>query len=420
MISRRTFRVFIVLAALSFVGVLLTQIIWMKKAYYQKKDEFNRQLTIALQEVVRDVLKYNNTFTMPPNPVNQLTENYYAVMVNDLIDPSVLDHFIRQEFNKFHISESYAYSIYDCSNKQLVYGGYYSENLKEESANSFKFPAVKLDNNYFTIYFPNIKMDLFSDMGLWIYLSLLVLLILIFFTYSFFVITRQKRMSEVQRDFINNMAHEIRTPLTTIGISADGIESNVNKNNEKVVIFANIIKEEAVRMKLQLEKILGLEEGIKLKNDWVDPNKVIFDCAQKIQLLNNLVDDQFTLNLIKEPIHVFVDPFHFSQVCSNLIENAIKYSPTEIQISLSTYISNGKFVLCVQDKGLGIAPKYQKQIFHRFFRVPYGNIHQVKGFGIGLFYVKQIAKAQGGQVRLESALGLGSKFFIELPKFKYV
>ena len=420
MISRGTFRVFIVLAALSFVGVLLTQIIWMNNSYSQKKEEFNRQLTLALQEVVRDVLKFNNTLTMPPNPVSQLTENYYAVMVNDLIDPSVLDHFIRQEFNRFHIAEAYAYSIYDCSNKQLVYGGYYSENLKEESANSYKFPPVKLDNNYFTIYFPNIKMDLFSDMGLWIYLSLLVLLILIFFTYSFFVITRQKRLSEIQRDFINNMAHEIRTPLTTIGISVDGIEANIDEHKDKVVIFSKIIKEEAIRMKLQLEKILGLEEGIKLKSEWVNPNTLIYACAQKIQLLNNLTEEQFTLNLTNETIEALIDPFHFSQVCSNLLENAIKYSPSKIHITVSSSVLNGKFVLCVQDKGLGIAPKYQKQIFDRFFRVPYGNIHQVKGFGIGLFYVKQITQAQGGQVNVESALGIGSKFFVELPKIKHV
>jgi two-component system phosphate regulon sensor histidine kinase PhoR len=131
MISRKAFRIFLVLAFLSFTGVLTTQIIWVKNAYSQKKEEFNLQLTLALQEVVRDILQYNNTKTIPANPVNQLTENHYAVMVNDLIDPAVLDHFIKEEFARFNIKEAYAYSIYDCSNKRLVYGGYYKENLKD-------------------------------------------------------------------------------------------------------------------------------------------------------------------------------------------------------------------------------------------------------------------------------------------------
>ncbi|OYU97145.1 MAG: hypothetical protein CFE21_02305 [Bacteroidetes bacterium B1(2017)] len=415
MISRRTFRVFIVLAALSFAGVLFTQVIWMKKAYSQKREDFNRQLTLALQEVVRDVLKYNNTETMPPNPVSQLTENYFAVMVNDLIDPSVLDHFIKIELNRFHINEPYAYSIYDCSNKQLVYGGYYKESLKVESANAYKFPPFKFDNYYFTIYFPNIKMGLFSDMGLWIYLSLLVLLILIFFTYSFFVITRQKRLSEVQRDFINNMAHEIRTPLTTIGMSVTGIETNLQNHQDKVLIYSQIIKDESAKLKMQLERILGLDEGAKLEKVWVDPNQLIKSCCEKVVLLNHLSDQEFKLDLCPDSVQLFIDAFHFSQVCTNLLDNAIKYSANNKHIEVKTFVVNGNFQLMVADHGIGIASKYHKKIFDRFFRVPYGNIHQVKGFGIGLFYVKQIILAHKGHVWIESELNKGSKFFIDLP-----
>ncbi len=414
MITRRTFRLFIVLAALSFLGVFITQVIWVRKAYSQKKEEFNRQLTLSLQEVVRDVLRYNNTKTFPPNPVSQLTENYYAVMVNDLIDPAVLDHFIKIELLRFHIHEPYAYSIYDCSNKQLVYGGYYKEHLRDEAGNTYKFPPFKFDNYYFTIYFPNIKLGLFSDMGLWIYLSFLVLLVLVFFTYSFFVITRQKRLSEVQRDFINNMAHEIRTPLTTIGLSVNGIENNRQSHPEKVVVYAEIIKEEAHKLKLQLERVLDSKDGVKLNKSLVRPDSLVLACCEKIKLINGLSDAQFKVDLNAENCELNIDAFHFSQVCSNLLDNAIKYSPGEKSIWVRSGIKGNNFFLSIEDKGIGIAGKFHKRIFDQFFRVPYGNIHQVKGFGIGLHYVKQIVKAHKGKIELESEPNKGSKFTVVL------
>ncbi|MCF8255715.1 MAG: HAMP domain-containing histidine kinase [Bacteroidia bacterium] len=415
MISRRTFRIFIILAGLSFGGVILTQLIWMRNAYSEKKEEFNRQLTLALQEVVRDILQYNTTKTIPANPVTQLTENYYAVMVNDLIDPAVLDHFIQKEFLRFHIDEDYAYSIYDCSNRQLVYGGYYQHNLQVESKDTYKFPPVKADNYYFTMYFPNIKLGLFSDMGLWVYLSLLVFLLLSFFTYSFLVITKQKRLSEIQRDFINNMAHEIRTPLTTIGLSATGIDQSISPENSKVKIYTGIIKEESEKLKLQLEKILSLEEGVELKKEWLDPNELVKNCVDRFVLLRSVQTDQFSSNLCNENIELNLDPMHFSQICSNLLDNAIKYSLDKVKIEVISKVKDDFYLLSVSDKGQGISANYQKKIFDRFFRVPFGNNHQVKGFGIGLYYVKQMVKAHGGKVWVESKVGEGSTFFISLP-----
>lgn len=373
------------------------------------------QLTLALQEVVRDILRYNNTKTIPANPVNQLTENYYAVMVNDLIDPSVLDHFIKKEFDRFNIKEAYAYSIYDCGNKKLVYGGYYKDNLKEESMDGYKFPDFELDNYYFTIYFPNIKLGLISEMGLWMYLSALVFIILVFFAYSFFVITRQKRLSEIQRDFINNMTHEIRTPLTTIGISVNGISSNLENNPSKIPIFVKIIQDESAKLRLQLERILGIEEGLKLQKDWVEPNQQIKNCLEKFVALQSFDTPQLTTQFCKENVQVLFDEFHFSQVCSNLVDNAIKYGGKPLLIDIKTSFENQMFTLYVKDNGIGIAKKYQKKIFERFFRVPYGNKHEVKGFGIGLFYVKQIVEAHKGRVWVESKEGFGSTFIIELP-----
>lgn len=415
MISRKTFRIFLILAFLSFTGVLFTQVIWMKRAYSEKKEEFNLQLTLALQEVVRDILRYNNTKTIPANPVNQLTENYYAVMVNDLIDPAVLDHFIKAEFERFNIKEAYAYSIYDCSNKQLVYGGYYKENLKEESLDGYKFPDFELDNYYFTIYFPNIKLGLISEMGLWMYLSGLVLIILIFFTYSFFVITRQKRLSEIQRDFINNMTHEIRTPLTTIGISVNGISSNLQNNPAKIPVFVKIIQDESAKLRMQLERILGIEEGLKLQKDWIEPNKQLSNCLEKFVVLQSFDTSGLSTQFCNEQVQVLFDEFHFSQVCSNLIDNAIKYGGKPIKIEVVTRFAEQHFRIEVRDNGIGIPKKYQKKIFERFFRIPYGNKHEVKGFGIGLFYVRQIVEAHKGKVWVESKEGLGSTFIIELP-----
>jgi two-component system phosphate regulon sensor histidine kinase PhoR len=261
-------------------------------------------------------------------------------------------------------------------------------------------------------------------MGIWLFSSFAVLLVSLFFAYGLFVILKQKRFAEVQRDFINNMAHEIRTPLTTIslGVKSILVQNQTEKKPERELKYLHIISQESERLKSQLDRVLSFAgDGNKLKlkperielhefirthfNDWC-----VADLDAKCELI---------LDLNAENSAVYIDTFHFYQSMLNLLDNAKKYCKTESRIVVKTYNPNSKDLLLeIHDNGIGMAPEFLNRIFDKFYRIPTGNIHNVKGFGIGLSYVKRVVNAHKGKIYVKSRVDVGSTFTIKLKVLK--
>lgn len=417
--NNKTIKIFVILAVASILGIIGTQITWFKKAFDKSESEFNKSLYIALNQSLKGVLLYNNATTIPVDPIKKLEHNYYAVMVNDQINADVLEYYLKTEFQKLNIRQSFEYRIFDCANEQLMYGGYVEgEHQFEKEIVNRNLPVLKSDNYYFTVYFPNQTFDIVTSMSLWIFSSVVLFIVLIFFTYSLFVILKQKRLSEIQKDFINNMTHEIKTPVSIISASAETIRNPIIlEQPQRLFNYANIIIEESNRLKNAIDRVLSIAESDRI----VKYKKSKLNIHQLIETVTNSICQQskkeiaVKFNFDASKYFILGDEFYLSNMISNLIENAIKYSNDQLSISILTKNISNIIEITFVDNGIGIDKKYLSKIFDKFYRVPTGDVHDTKGFGIGLSFVKQIVKLHKGTIHVKSELNAGSIFIIKLP-----
>lgn len=411
--SRTTIRLLIILSTLSIIGVIVTQIYWVRKALALRERQFNQQVHVSLQEVAEELARLN-TVMLHNNPVEQLSSNYFLVNTNSMVDPGILEYYLKSTFIKHNIITDFEVGIYDCASNKMFYGVALSTRNERRTPTqtagwlkSNKYPY------YFGVRFPNQAEAVINDLKEWIWSSLLVLIAVSFFGYALFVILRQKQLTEVQRDFINNMTHELQTPIATIRIAADVLNTPAIKDQpERLKKYSEIIKEEALRLQTQVETVLNMAKAEKnklpLNIEWLDVHQIITSLVTKYE-------NDLSVDLKATEPYIHADRMHLTNAITNLIDNAFKYTPENPVIQLATFNENGSLVVSVKDNGIGIAPEHRNKVFKKFYRVPTGNVHNVKGFGIGLSYVHQIAKAHHWKLQLDSELGKGSVFKISIP-----
>ena len=409
----------VIMAMISTVGIAVLQGFWFKNAFENNEKAFDLAVNSALKSVAEGVLRYNNNNMVISDPVNQLSSDYYVVMVNDRIDANVLQFYLQREFRKNHIQQNFEYAIYDCSNERIVYGAVVGGNQVKNPKINANLPKWENNNYYFSIYFPHKAKRILSEMSLWLYSTVVILLVIVFFSYSLLVILKQKRLSEIQRDFINNMTHEIKTPVSTISLSAEAIKKpGATDNPQKIFMYATIIQEEANRLKNQIERVLQVarsESKIRLNKEEFDIKNTLTDLVLAAQVAHKERNAQISLNWDCEKTTIVGDKLHLTNIFNNLVENAVKYSPNEVVVEISTHAKRKGLEIWVKDHGMGIEKQHQKKIFLKFFRVSTGNIHDVKGFGLGLHYVGLMVRAHQGKIRVDSTPEKGSTFQVYLP-----
>jgi two-component system phosphate regulon sensor histidine kinase PhoR len=249
---------------------------------------------------------------------------------------------------------------------------------------------------------------------------LLILLIIGAFYFTISTIIRQKKLSEIKSDFINNMTHEFKTPISTISLAGEVLsDKTIDKSPESVEKYLKIIKDENKRLAGLVENVLQaavLDKGkLKFKIQECDIHQIITDVIQSLTLQIQNKGGVITTELKAQRYSLFADRMHLGNIIYNLIDNALKYSKETPQIKVSTNSDQSGISILVKDNGIGIRKEDQKKIFETFYRVPTGNIHNVKGFGLGLSYVKAVVEKHGGQVEVQSEPGYGSTFVVYLP-----
>ncbi len=408
----------LLLGALAIIGIIFIQSYWLLKTWDLKDKEFDQTVHIMLRHVAERIAVSQKTELPKTQLIQRQSSNYYAVNVNSPINASVLEDFLYSEMEKHSLNTNFEYAVYDCFSKDLVYGNFCEMGEQTDKlAKAEELPTLDNLEYYFVVRFPSRESFLLSNMNMTLAFAAIAICSVLFFLYSIWVIVKQKRLSELQRDFINNMTHEFKTPISSIKIAADVLAKDPSiQDNKRLSNYSKIIIDQNQRLNDQVEKVLNIA---RLEKDNLELKKEEFDLTSELRnIIENekikLRDGQLTYDLVDGPVIVRADKLHFTNVISNILDNAVKYSKEEPEVHLSMTQKGNKIRIAIADKGIGIPKEQTKEVFDKFYRVSTGDIHDVKGFGLGLFYVKNISQAHGWIPKLESELGKGTTFTLDI------
>jgi two-component system phosphate regulon sensor histidine kinase PhoR len=406
-------RLLIILGGFIILGIIFSQLYWLIRTWDLKDQEFDQTVQIALRQVAGDIALYNKTELPKQNLIQRRSSNIYAVNINSTIDANILEDYLIQQFEANSINTDFEYAVYDCFADNLVYGNYckLSDN-NTAFLRSEELPKFQDLDYYFVVKFPSRESYLVNNMLTSVVFSAITALSVLFFLYTMWIILKQKKLSELQKDFINNMTHEFKTPISSIKIAADVLAANENiESDARLKRYASIIKDQNKRLNDQVEKVLHIA---KIENDSFKLNLETFSPGIVLEeIINNealkLESGTITYFPSEGEINILADRLHFTNVITNILDNAIKYSTdSDPEIEVKLMHNDKSMIIRVIDNGIGISKENLKRIHEKFFRVSTGNIHNVKGFGLGLFYVKNICKAHGWDIAVDSTEGKGT------------
>ncbi len=412
-----------ILGGFAILAILFVQGYWLRQTYLLRDSDFHRTVTIALYDVAERLAEFNQSELPKQNLIQRQSSNIYAVNINDVIDPNILEDYLIRTFTERSIQTDFEYAVYDCLNKELVYGNYCKLTDRSNTRPSQDIiPQFEDLLYYFVIRFPSRDSWIIGEMWQNILLGIGTLLLISFFIYSMWLILQQKKMSELQKDFINNMTHEFKTPISSIKIASKILQDSPEiKQSARLIRYAEIISDQNDRLNLQVEKVLNLakleSDNFKLKKESIDLNNFVEEIVNGFQVqLSEIRRGYITLSNPTELIRISTDKLHLTNVINSLLDNAIKYCNQNPQILVTIKDMGDNILLSIQDNGVGLEKENISKIFTKFYRVPTGNVHDVKGFGLGLFYVKNIIDSHGWSIQVDSEPGVGSNFKITIPR----
>ena len=355
--------------------------------------------------------------------VQELFSNNTYRTIKERIPQPVLDSIIHSIFNKNGLNVRYYFGVFNRENSMI-----YSNNPDAEEkliSSDYKlnlFPNDFLGSSaYLCFMIPHQRAYVFKSMGLLLTLSTLFIIIIIFtFYYTFTIIYKQKKISIIKNDFINNMTHELKTPIATISLACEALsDKDLGSSESTRTRFVSMINEENKRLGVLVENVLQsavLDRGeIQLKLEEIDLNSIIEKAVKNVIIQVEKNNGTITINSKAKNTSILADTVHITNVIYNLLDNANKYTPSEPKIIISTEDVVKGVVIKIKDNGIGISKDNQQKIFDKLYRVPTGDRHDVKGFGLGLSYVKAIIDKHEGKITISSSLGKGTTFSIHLP-----
>lgn len=467
--SKKAIWTIIIIMTLSLAGVGVIQFFWIKRAVDLDEKNFNDKVTLALNNVKKRLISdaeseaeknfYEKKIREPKSVLDELilddiSKNnvelsqrikdleyrsyiYDPYQLLENINIETLDKYLKIELESKDIDLPYEYGVY--SNRDKAYfieNGNYTATIGDTTKSSnvaAMNPLYKAeykislfsdeinDPGHLNLYFPGKSRFLWSNViGILLSSILFTGLILLCFSYTIWVIFHQKKVSEMKTDFINNMTHEFKTPIATISLASDSILSPaILDNKDKVTRFINIIKQENKRMLSQVEKVLQMaqieKQNVELKFNPFDLHELIQDAVINAELKVQAKGGSITTQLESTHPEITGDITHISGIINNLLDNAEKYTPDKPEIIISTKDAYNGVEFTISDNGIGMSRDALRYIFEKFYRVHTGNIHNVKGFGLGLSYVKAMVDAHHGRVTVKSEPGKGSAFTVYLP-----
>jgi two-component system, OmpR family, phosphate regulon sensor histidine kinase PhoR len=374
------------------------------------QEHFSRSKTILDQAVFKWMNAKNE---------KDISQRVNFKELNDILDKTLVNNGIKQPF---------VYTIIDRQEK-VIYRCHKDFNQTEQSneAKTYTqkfFPSENSNQSaYLQISFPTKQNYITNSMSLLLPSLILVILILSIFIFAIIIILRQKELNNMKNDFVNNMTHEFKTPISTISLAAQMLQDPaVGKTPEKMNYISKVIRDETKRLSFQVEKILQMamfeRDHSTLKLNEMNINPLIKEIIGNFSLKVTSKGGKISSNLVAPNDLALIDEIHFTNVIFNLMDNALKYCDKPLLLNIETWNEKENLLISIEDNGIGINKEDLKRIFEKFYRVSTGNLHNIKGFGLGLAYVKKIISDHKGTIMVESEINIGTKFTIKIPTIK--
>lgn len=397
---------------------MIAQLLWTKEAFTLEQKKLSQKTHIALLEVVKKLHEGTNHELPAQNPVQKIANDYYIVNIDNDFEPDILEFYLKTEFKKMNITTDFEYAMYNCQSDEMVYGNYISLSDKGRAKQSVYFPKHKNLVYYFAVRFPHETTYLFSSMRFWFVLSIVLIFILLIYVYSILTLLQQKKYSELQRDFINNMTHEFKTPLSSILIASKYlIGQDKIKEDKKLYTYTDIIINQSNKLNSHIEQILNIAKSdytpLELKKESLLIIPVIEEVIENIRL--KYPEVSIKIKTDSSHYELETDTFHFTNLVYNLLDNAVKYCNEKPEITVGIFTENKFLKLSFEDNGIGIASKNISFIFDKFYRIQNEKSNEVNGFGLGLYYVKKICDLQNWKISATQNSTKGITITLSIP-----
>ncbi len=443
---KRIFPLIILLVSLSLIGIIVIQVSWFRSMLVVKEDQLAEKVVKAMASTGQELMEQKGTLPSLKNrrtrpnitwPSDQLMmELMKPATISEKFTTFEVEEKLRKHFNANGLSDTrFEFVISSDAGGFLSYDELRSrgfDRVVEDTLRNRRFvyllqvPAGSnleglVPEEVMMVVVPNVKHIVFRELR-WMLAGaiLFTIILLAAFYVTVSALLRQKKLSEIKNDFINNMTHEFKTPLATISLAVDALRTEkVANDREKGQYFTSIIKEENRRMNKQVETILQAalmdRQEIQLSKKPVHVHAIIEQVLENFDLQLQSKGGHADIQLQAKNDEILADEVHFTNLINNLVDNAVKYSKENLRLKISTANTGRGIQVRIEDNGIGMTKESVKRIFEKFYRVHTGNLHNVKGFGLGLSYVKTIVDAHHGKIKVESSLGRGTSFIIDMP-----
>ncbi len=412
----------IILLSTIVIGLLVVaQLFWLNKIYNFEQKEFNTSVVKSIKGFYEVLQITHSNAGHLQNLIEQPNANTFLFRLDSIPPKDSLIGNLVANLEDFGVFADCKIALYSNRLHKFIFQEYLPTAATKHPWNEGeKLPLYNKGYSYVQLYFPHRSQYILNEMSWWITSSILLLIILVALGFSMFHLFRQKFLNEIQHDFIQNVTHEFQTPLTTLTVGLDIISKpSIIQHPEKLEKYTRLMQGQTAYLKHHIDNLMRVlkteADGLVMQKEMMSPNELIKNAVT--QLYAAIEEKQAIIQLKLEEANetILIDSSSMYVAILNVISNAIKYSKNPLVI-ITTTMANGMYRISVKDNGIGIAEQYQQKLFKKFYRVPTGDIHNVKGLGLGLYFVKKVVTAHKGTITIKSIEGIGTEFIIELPK----
>ncbi len=420
-IRSKTLRLALLLSTILVAIIIIVQLFWLQKIYKYEEKQFNINVSKSIKSIYAKMELVNDVSDIVQKVIENPKPDLYLVRIDCTPSLQNLWTNLKEELTDFDVFTDCQAAVYSKEEKRFIGEQYIDLPDSYQSPDSRNpTPIFTKEYSYIELFFPHRGQYIIKQMAFWFASSGLLLLVLLGLSASIFYLYRQKFLNETQKDFVNNFTHEFKTPLSVIKIAADVLQQkNIADHPERLTNYASIIAQQTTHLQGQVQRLLEIayndRTSLSLEKENINVATLLQQAVNNMQPL--ITEKSATLTIATSPTNFIIhaDKAYLSLAFINLIENGLKYSSNPI-INITFLEEGNNYMVLIKDNGIGIDEKYHKKIFDRFYRVPNGEIHHTKGFGLGLSFVKKVLDAHNASIAVQSKLGQGSTFIISFPK----